>query len=76
MIYLTTGSQTNQMNHPCHIINLAEGAEATILEDYISLSTTPVFNNVVMQATIGDNASLHHYFQQRKAYSNFFLLHV
>lgn len=65
MIYLTTGSQANQMNHPCHIIDLAEGAEATILEDYISLSTTPVFNNVVMQATIGDNASLHHYFQQR-----------
>jgi Fe-S cluster assembly protein SufD len=66
VLYLNTGENENQMNHPRNFISLGENSKVTLFEEYVGLGNNLYFNNVVNQITIQKNATLNHYKLQRE----------
>ena len=52
--------------HPRVIVLIGDGAEAVVLEEYVSLSGGEAFTNPVTEIDLGANASLDHYRVQRE----------
>ena len=54
------------MTHPRNLIVVEDGAEATIVEDYVSLGSSPAFCNTATELIAGDNAVVSHYMIERE----------
>ncbi len=52
--------------HPRVVVLVGDGAEAVVLEEYVSLGDGEAFTNPVTEIELGANASLHHYRVQRE----------
>lgn len=57
--------------HPRNLIVLAEGAEATVVETWISSGQRRAFANVVSEVVVSENASLEHHLWQRHGAGTF-----
>ena len=62
LMHLTQGAGEEAINtaHYRHHITLAEGAEATVIEHYVSLNEARHFTGSRLTAEVADNARLHH----------------
>jgi len=62
LMHITQGLAGDEMNtaHYRHHIDLAEGAEATVYEHYVSLNDRPHFTGSRFTMNIAPNAQLHH----------------
>ena len=62
LLHITRGLETDEMNtaHYRHHLKLAEGAQATVIEQYVSLNTVRHFTGARLTMDIADNARLQH----------------
>jgi Fe-S cluster assembly protein SufD len=69
LLFVTVGSDTPTMNHPRNLIIAEENSQATIVEDYVSLSESaaPTFSNTATELVAADSAVVSHYMIVREA---------
>ncbi|WP_252145065.1 Fe-S cluster assembly protein SufD [Yokenella regensburgei] len=62
LMHITQGLEGDDMPtvHYRHHLELAQGAEATVLEHYVSLNTSRHFTGSRLTMQVADNAQLHH----------------
>ena len=62
LMHITRGAEGEAVNtaHYRHHITLAQGAEATVIEHYVSLDEARHFTGSRLTAEVADNARLHH----------------
>lgn len=62
LFHVTRGLETDEMNtaHYRHHLQLAAGAQATVIEQYVSLNAHRHFTGSRLTMTVADNAQLHH----------------
>jgi len=62
LLHITQGLEGDEVNtaHYRHHVELAEGADATILEHYVSLNETAHFTGARVTMNVAANAQLHH----------------
>jgi Fe-S cluster assembly protein SufD len=65
-LFISSESEVPLMTHPRNLIVVEDGAEATIVEDYVSLGSTPAFCNTATELIAGDNAVVSHYMIERE----------
>ncbi|WP_147197301.1 Fe-S cluster assembly protein SufD [Pantoea sp. MBD-2R] len=63
ILHISSGSAQEEMNtsHYRHHLQLDDGAEATVIEHYVSLNDATHFTGARFTATVGNNAQLKHY---------------
>lgn len=63
ILHISSGSAQEEMNtsHYRHHIQLDDGAEATVIEHYVTLNDASHFTGARFTATVGNNAQLQHY---------------
>jgi Fe-S cluster assembly protein SufD len=68
LLFVSTGSATPQMSHPRNLIVVEPEAQATVVEDYVSLQsgTGAVLSNVITELVAGDNSAVEHYLVERE----------
>jgi Fe-S cluster assembly protein SufD len=71
LLFVTTTQQTPAMAHPRNLIVAEEAAQATIVEDYISLDRGVAFSNTVTELVAGEDAVISHYMIERENTESF-----
>lgn len=63
ILHISSGSAQEEMNtsHYRHHLQLDDGAEATVIEHYVSLNDATHFTGARFTAAVGNNAQLKHY---------------
>ncbi len=69
VLSIATAHSNSAMTHPRNLIVAGEGAEATVIEHYVSLGGENYFNNTVTELFAADHAVVHHYMLEREAES-------
>jgi Fe-S cluster assembly protein SufD len=71
VLYVSAPGSTPVMDHPRNLIVVDESAEATVVEDYVSVGDGPAFSNAVTELVAGPNAVVSHYMLVREAASTY-----
>jgi Fe-S cluster assembly protein SufD len=76
VLYVSAPGAAPVMDHPRNLIVVAENSQATVVEDYVSLSGTipeaiPAFSNTVTELVAGDSAVVSHYMVVRESEQTF-----
>jgi Fe-S cluster assembly protein SufD len=66
LLNISTGSSAPQMAHPRNLIVVEAEAEASVVEDYVSLGGNAFLSNVVTELVAGDNSVVSHYMVERE----------
>jgi Fe-S cluster assembly protein SufD len=66
LVYVTTGADKPFSHHPRNLVMVSEGAQATVIEEYIGDTGAFYFNNPVTEILVHDHACLEHYKVQRE----------
>ena len=69
LIYVSTPAVAPIMTHPRNLIVLEEDSQATVVEQYVSVSPggEAYLSNVVTEAVVGDNSVLDHYLIEQES---------
>ena len=59
--YLTTGREQPRVTHPRTIISAGENSRVTVVETFSGPDDTRYLTNTVMEASVGEGASVEHY---------------
>ncbi len=74
LLFVTTAQASPTMAHPRNLIVAEDGAQATIVEDYVSLDAGVVFCNTVTELVAGEDAVVSHYMIERENKRSFNVL--
>jgi Fe-S cluster assembly protein SufD len=66
LLFISTTSDKPVMTHPRNLIVIGDEAQATIVEDYVSIGETPAFSNTATELVTGENAVVSHYMVERE----------
>ncbi len=66
LVFAASGREPAIAFHPRILIVLEEGAQATVVEEYLGLGDGPSLTNVVTEAVVAENAKLDHYKLERE----------
>jgi Fe-S cluster assembly protein SufD len=66
LLFVSTHADTAQMIHPRNLVIVENEAQATIVEEYISLGTGTVFSNTATELVAGESAHVAHYMIERE----------
>jgi Fe-S cluster assembly protein SufD len=66
LLFISTASDKPIMTHPRNLIVVDNEAQATVVEDYISVGETPAFSNTATELVAGENAVVSHYMIERE----------
>jgi Fe-S cluster assembly protein SufD len=66
LLFISTASDKPVMTHPRNLIVIADEAQATIVEDYVSIGETPAFSNTATELVAGESAVVSHYMVERE----------
>jgi Fe-S cluster assembly protein SufD len=66
LLFISTASDKPLMSHPRNLIVIENEAEATIVEDYVSIGETAAFSNTATELVAGENAVVSHYMIERE----------
>ena len=66
LLFVSTGHEAPTMTHPRNLIVAEQGSQATIVEEYVSIGSSPAFCNTVTELIAGDNAVVSHYMIERE----------
>ncbi len=61
VVYLTTGRDQPSVSYPRTLIDAAANSRVTVIETFAGPSETRYLANAVMEATVGEGASVEHY---------------
>lgn len=67
LIYLSTAQAEPSAYHLRNLVIAEEGAQAAVIENYISMGDATYLNNVITELAIADNAILDHYKLQQES---------
>jgi Fe-S cluster assembly protein SufD len=71
ILFVSTEHDSPTVSHPRNLIVVDENAQATIVEDYVSLGGGQVFCNTVTELVAADHAVVSHYMIEREHTSAF-----
>jgi Fe-S cluster assembly protein SufD len=71
VLYVSAPGGSPVMDHPRNLIVVEESAEATVVEDYVSLGEGSAFSNAVTEVVAESNAIVSHYMLVRAAASSY-----
>ena len=66
LLFVSTAHEAPEMSHPRNLIVAEENAQATVVEEYVSLGGLPAFCNTATELIAGDNAAVSHYMIERE----------
>ncbi len=66
LLFVATASDQPLMTHPRNLVVVESQAQATIVEDYVSLGESTAFCNTATELVAGDNAVVSHYMLERE----------
>ena len=66
LLFISTASDKPLMTHPRNLVVVGDEAQATIVEDYVSIGETPAFSNTATELVAGENAVVSHYMVERE----------
>jgi len=67
LLYVSVPSAAPATTHPRNLIVAGDESQATVVEDYVSLSDGVHFSNVVTEVVVGENSVLSHYRIERES---------
>jgi Fe-S cluster assembly protein SufD len=71
VLYVSSPGAVATMDHPRNLIVVDESAQATVVEDYVSVGEGTAFSNAVTELIAGPNAVVSHYMLVREAASTY-----
>jgi Fe-S cluster assembly protein SufD len=66
ILYVSTATSAPAIIHPRNLIVAEDDSQATVVEDYVSLTNDVYFSNVVTEVAVGGNSVLSHYLIERE----------
>jgi Fe-S cluster assembly protein SufD len=66
LLFISTAGDKPLMSHPRNLIVIENEAQATIVEDYVSIGETAAFSNTATELIAGENAIVSHYMIERE----------
>src|SRR6185312_4589869 len=66
LLFISTASHKPLMSHPRNLIVIENEAQATVVEDYVSIGETAAFSNTATELVAGENAVVSHYMIERE----------
>jgi len=66
LLFISTASDKPLMSHPRNLIVIENEAQATIVEDYVSIGETVAFSNTATELIAGESAVVSHYMVERE----------
>ena len=66
LLFISAAHDVATISHPRNLIVAEENSQATILEDYVSLSGGAALSNTVTELVAGDNSVVSHYMIERE----------
>ena len=66
LLFVSTASDRPLMTHPRNLVVVENEAQATIVEDYVSIGESPAFCNTATELVVGENAVVSHYMIERE----------
>ncbi|WP_242469304.1 Fe-S cluster assembly protein SufD [Rhabdochromatium marinum] len=73
LLHLSIGLDEPSVAQPRHLVVLAAGAQAELIERYLSFDQAPYCNNAVVEIRLAERAQLHHYRLQQESPSAYHL---
>lgn len=67
LLCITTAADGPIITHPRNLIIAEDGAQATIVEDYVGTDGEVYLTNAVTELVVGEDAHLHHYLLERES---------
>jgi len=67
LLCITSAADGPVITHPRNLIVAEEGANATVIEDYVGTPGEVYLTNAVTELVVGANAHLHHYMLERES---------
>ncbi len=71
ILHLSVGMDTPRVAQPRHVVALADGSQATLIERHVSLGDSTYCTNSVLEISLGRGAGLDHYRVQLESASAF-----
>lgn len=71
LLFVSTASGQPVMTHPRNLIVIEDEAQATIVEDYVSIGENIAFCNTATELFVGENAVVSHYMIEREHQQTF-----
>jgi Fe-S cluster assembly protein SufD len=71
LLFVTTAQKTPAVAHPRNLIVAEQAAQATIVEDYVSLDGGVAFSNTATELIAGEDAVISHYMIERENTKSF-----
>jgi Fe-S cluster assembly protein SufD len=66
LLFISTAHDAPEMSHPRNLIVAEENAQATVVEEYVSLGGVPAFCNTATELIAGDSTAVSHYMIERE----------
>jgi len=66
LLFVTTAGDRPVMTHSRNLIVVEQEAQATLVEEYVSLGEQPAFSNTATELVAGENAVVSHYMIERE----------
>ena len=67
LLYVSAPGDVPTITHPRNLILAGDNSQATVVEEYVSLSADVHFSNVVTEVVVGENSVLTHYLIERES---------
>jgi Fe-S cluster assembly protein SufD len=61
LLFLSLGGEAPRMNHPRNLVVAEEGAELTVIEEFVAVGETPAFCNAATELVAAEGAVVSHY---------------
>ena len=71
LLWVSTPSPKPSMTNPRNLVIVEHEAQATIVEDYVSIGESPAFSNAATELVVGENAVVSHYMIEREHHQAF-----
>ena len=66
LLFISTAGDKPLMSHPRNLLVIENEAQATIVEDYVSIGETVAFSNTATELIAGESAVVSHYMVERE----------
>ncbi len=66
LLFVSSEHDSPTVSHPRNLIVVEENAQATVVEDYVSLGPGQALSNAVTELVVGDHALVSHYLIERE----------
>jgi Fe-S cluster assembly protein SufD len=66
LLFISTETDQPLMTHPRNLVVIGDEAQATIVEDYVSIGESAAFCNTATELVVGENAVVSHYMIERE----------